>query len=354
MTAPPSTDTATDYDVVVLGAGIVGSAIARELAGYQLPRRAGRGPRRRRRRHQQGQHRHPAHRVRRQARARWSPGWSPAATTCCRDYADADRHPGRAHRRAAGRLERRGTRRAARPAGQGRRQRLHRTARSSTPTRSTGRCPHLGDGALGGLTVPDESIICTWTTNLALATDAVAPRRRAAHRAPGAESVDRRGRPHGPAHHRGRHHAPAGSSTPPASAPTTSTGCSATTGSPSPRAAASCSSSTSWRGRWSTRSCCRCPTSRGKGVLVSPTIYGNVMLGPTAEDLDDRSATGTSEAGFEFLLGKGRKLMPRPARRGGHRHLRRAARGHRPRRLPDRGRRRRSATSWSAASAPPG
>ena len=53
------------------------------------------------------------------------------------------------------------------------------------------------------------------------------------------------------------------------------------------------------------------PTSRGKGVLVSPTIYGNVMLGPTAEDLDDRSATGTSEAGFEFLLGKGAKLMPR-------------------------------------------
>ena len=33
--------------------------------------------------------------------------------------------------------------------------------------------PHLGPGALGGLTVPDESIICTWTVNLALATDAV-------------------------------------------------------------------------------------------------------------------------------------------------------------------------------------
>ena len=33
--------------------------------------------------------------------------------------------------------------------------------------------PALGEGALGGLTVPDESIICTWTTNLALATDAV-------------------------------------------------------------------------------------------------------------------------------------------------------------------------------------
>jgi glycerol-3-phosphate dehydrogenase len=52
------------------------------------------------------------------------------------------------------------------------------------------------------------------------------------------------------------------------------------------------------------------PTARGKGVLVSPTIYGNVMLGPTSEDLQDRTATGTSETGFEFLLDKGRKLMP--------------------------------------------
>ena len=36
------------------------------------------------------------------------------------------------------------------------------------------RVPDLGPGVLGGLTVPGESIICTWTTNLALATDAVA------------------------------------------------------------------------------------------------------------------------------------------------------------------------------------
>ena len=52
------------------------------------------------------------------------------------------------------------------------------------------------------------------------------------------------------------------------------------------------------------------PSSRGKGVLVSPTIYGNVMVGPTSEDLQDRTATGTSEEGLEFLLGKGRALMP--------------------------------------------
>lgn len=52
------------------------------------------------------------------------------------------------------------------------------------------------------------------------------------------------------------------------------------------------------------------PSSRGKGVLVSPTIYGNVMLGPTSENIEDRSATGTTEAGIDFLLGKGRTLMP--------------------------------------------
>ncbi len=52
------------------------------------------------------------------------------------------------------------------------------------------------------------------------------------------------------------------------------------------------------------------PSPRGKGVLVSPTIYGNVMLGPTSENIEDRSATGTTEAGADFLLGKGRALMP--------------------------------------------
>ena len=88
--------------------------------------------------------------------------------------------------------------------------------------------------------------------------------------------------------------------------------------------------------RWSTRSCSPVPTKLGKGVLISPTIYGNVMLGPTAEDLEDKTATGTSEAGFEFLLEKGRGLMPELLRRGGHRDVCRPARDDRPCRLPDR------------------
>lgn len=52
------------------------------------------------------------------------------------------------------------------------------------------------------------------------------------------------------------------------------------------------------------------PTKAGKGVLVSPTIFGNVMLGPTSEDLTDRTQTATSEAGLAGLREKGRVIMP--------------------------------------------
>ncbi len=52
------------------------------------------------------------------------------------------------------------------------------------------------------------------------------------------------------------------------------------------------------------------PTATTKGVLVSPTIYGNVLLGPTAEDLNDKSATNTSENGLKSLLEKGKKILP--------------------------------------------
>lgn len=52
------------------------------------------------------------------------------------------------------------------------------------------------------------------------------------------------------------------------------------------------------------------PTATTKGVLVSPTIYGNVLLGPTAEDLHDKTATNTSEGGLNSLLEKGRRILP--------------------------------------------
>ncbi len=52
------------------------------------------------------------------------------------------------------------------------------------------------------------------------------------------------------------------------------------------------------------------PTSTTKGVLVAPTIFGNVMLGPTADDIDDKTATGSTRAGIESLLDKGRRILP--------------------------------------------
>ena len=170
------------------------------------------------------------------------------------------------------------------------------------------RVPALGDGALGGLTVPGEAIICTWTTNLALATDAVrrgATLRRGAHVHDVIAGVDH-------------------------------TTLVTTAGDVCARwvvNAAGLGSDgldrmfghdrftvTPRRGELFvfdklTRPMVPCivlavPSSRGKGVLVSPTIYGNVMVGPTSENLEDRSATGTSEHGFAFLLDKGRALMP--------------------------------------------
>ncbi|MFI2369155.1 FAD-dependent oxidoreductase [Streptomyces sp. NPDC018833] len=52
------------------------------------------------------------------------------------------------------------------------------------------------------------------------------------------------------------------------------------------------------------------PTAFGKGVLVAPTVYGNVLLGPTAEDLDDKRATGSTAQGLDVLRAKGRRILP--------------------------------------------
>jgi glycerol-3-phosphate dehydrogenase len=169
--------------------------------------------------------------------------------------------------------------------------------------------PALGPGALGGLTVPDESIICTWTVNLALATDAVnrGVTLLTDHRVEAVDvdagtttlHTDR-----GPVRTRWVVNA-AGLG---ADLIDALFGFSRFTVTPR-------------RGQLIVydklarplvdKIVLPVPTARGKGVLISPTIYGNVMLGPTSEDLQDRTATGTSEGGFAFLLDKGRGLMPR-------------------------------------------
>jgi len=52
------------------------------------------------------------------------------------------------------------------------------------------------------------------------------------------------------------------------------------------------------------------PTATTKGVLVAPTVFGNVVLGPSAEDVPDRTATGTTAAGLASLLAKGERIVP--------------------------------------------
>jgi glycerol-3-phosphate dehydrogenase len=52
------------------------------------------------------------------------------------------------------------------------------------------------------------------------------------------------------------------------------------------------------------------PTPRTKGVLVAPTVYGNVLLGPTADDIDDKDATASTRSGIDRLLAAGRRIMP--------------------------------------------
>nr|MBE6545315.1 NAD(P)/FAD-dependent oxidoreductase [Oscillospiraceae bacterium] len=42
----------------------------------------------------------------------------------------------------------------------------------------------------------------------------------------------------------------------------------------------------------------RCPSKMGKGVLVSPTVDGNLLVGPTAEDIKDKEDTTTTAAGL--------------------------------------------------------
>lgn len=170
------------------------------------------------------------------------------------------------------------------------------------------RVPELGPGALGGLEVPDESIMCSWSAAIAMATEAV-QRGVALQLNTSVTSV---------------------TTTPDGSTIHTTGG--------------------DIRARWLINAAglggdtidamfgherfhlnprkgelvvfdkmarprvpvivLPVPSKVGKGVLISPTIYGNVMLGPTAEDLTDRSDTATSEAGFAFLFAKGAALMP--------------------------------------------
>lgn len=54
----------------------------------------------------------------------------------------------------------------------------------------------------------------------------------------------------------------------------------------------------------------QCPSVMGKGILVSPTVHGNVLLGPSAEDIDDPLDTQTTQAGLDSVMEKVRLTWP--------------------------------------------
>ncbi|MEU3165730.1 NAD(P)/FAD-dependent oxidoreductase [Streptosporangium sp. NPDC006930] len=168
--------------------------------------------------------------------------------------------------------------------------------------------PYLGEGALGGLTVPDESIICTWTTNLALATDAVGRGVTPLLNRAVSSVEDREGhtvlRTSG-GEVRARWVVNAAG----LGADVVDRLFGHDRFTVTPRRGELLVYDKSAR-PMADRIVLPVPSSRGKGVLISPTVYGNVLLGPTAEDLTDRTDTGTSEQGLRFLLDKGEKLMP--------------------------------------------
>ena len=51
-------------------------------------------------------------------------------------------------------------------------------------------------------------------------------------------------------------------------------------------------------GKTVSRTVFRCPSKMGKGILVTPTVDGNLLLGPTATDIEDKSDTSVSAEGI--------------------------------------------------------
>ncbi len=54
----------------------------------------------------------------------------------------------------------------------------------------------------------------------------------------------------------------------------------------------------------------QCPTKMGKGVLVSPTVDGNLIVGPSATDIDDGNDVATTTEGLNGIYSAATKSVP--------------------------------------------
>ena len=57
-------------------------------------------------------------------------------------------------------------------------------------------------------------------------------------------------------------------------------------------------------GSFTQRTIFHTPSKMGKGILVSPTVDGNLLVGPTATDIEDKEDTSTTAEGFDTLRSK--------------------------------------------------
>lgn len=46
------------------------------------------------------------------------------------------------------------------------------------------------------------------------------------------------------------------------------------------------------------------PGAMGKGVLVTPTVHGNLLVGPTATDIENKEGTNTTREGLNYLISR--------------------------------------------------
>jgi len=51
------------------------------------------------------------------------------------------------------------------------------------------------------------------------------------------------------------------------------------------------------------------PTEKGKGILITPTVDGNLLLGPTSVDITDKTDTSTTFEGIETILSQVKKYV---------------------------------------------
>ena len=55
----------------------------------------------------------------------------------------------------------------------------------------------------------------------------------------------------------------------------------------------------------------RTPTKMGKGILISPTVDGTLILGPTSEDIEDKEDKSVTQEGIDRILSQVRPEMPK-------------------------------------------